>query len=308
MTTWFARLADPLAAAFRQTVSGAADGVPDWAKQMAEGTDEGLFGPESAVWEVHGSLATLVGGIRALLLQAAHPAALAGVASHSRYESDPVGRLIGTTRWLTITTFGATPVVAREAARVNAMHARVTGIYGDASGATCPYSAKDARFLLWVHCAFTDSFLKAHMALGYPLSGGADRYVSEWARSATALGLSDAPTSASALEHEIQRFRDEELCVSDVTRRVVGFVLRPPFGRGARLFYRVLCNAAIATLEPRDRQLLGLPGRGRIWLRLARAGLGGLGAILGPESPSQRFARIRIAQLRAQHDSEAENP
>ena len=31
---------------------------------------------------------------------------------------DPLGRLAGTTRWLTVTTFGATEVVAREAARL----------------------------------------------------------------------------------------------------------------------------------------------------------------------------------------------
>ena len=127
--SWLSRLASPLATAFRETVSGSKDGLPEWAKQMAEGDDEGLFGPDSAVWEVHGALSTLVGGVRALLLQAAHPAALAGVAEHSRYETDPIGRLIGTTRWLTTTTFGSTRVVAREAARVNAMHGRVTGMY-----------------------------------------------------------------------------------------------------------------------------------------------------------------------------------
>ena len=86
MASWLSRLASPLATAFRETVSGSKDGLPEWAKQMAEGDDEGLFGPESAVWEVHGALSTLVGGVRALLLQAAHPAALAGVAEHSRYE------------------------------------------------------------------------------------------------------------------------------------------------------------------------------------------------------------------------------
>src|SRR6188474_409724 len=116
----FRRITQPIADRFRKTVSGSADGTPPWAKAMSEGDDEGLFGPESAVWEVHGSVSTLVGGIRALLLQAAHPAALTGVMDHSRYEADPLGRLAGTTRWLTVTTFGATEVVAREAARVNA--------------------------------------------------------------------------------------------------------------------------------------------------------------------------------------------
>jgi len=62
--------------AFRKTVSGDPTGAPEWSKQMAIGSDAGLFGPGSAVWEIHGCIATLVGGIRALLMQAAHPAAL----------------------------------------------------------------------------------------------------------------------------------------------------------------------------------------------------------------------------------------
>ena len=292
-------LTRPIATAFRTAVSGSPDGLPPWAKQMAEGDDEGLFGPESAVWQIHGSLSTLVGGIRALLLQAAHPAALAGVAEHSRYESDPMGRLAGTTRWLTTTTFGATTVVAREAARVNAMHGRVTGSYRTRSGEQVAYDARDPRFLLWVHCAFTDSFLTTYQALGFPLPQGADRYVSEWRQSAVALGLADAPDSVAALARELQRFREEELLVTDMTRRVVHLILHPPFNRAALVFYRVLCNAAIATLSPHDRELLGLTPRSRVWLRLARWGVLSLRAILGNESPSQRLARARVARLRA---------
>lgn len=299
MPGWMQRFTEPLADRFRETVSGARDGAPAWALEMAEGDDEGLFGPDSAVWEVHGSISTLVGGIRALLLQAAHPAALSGVAQHSRYERDPLGRLAGTTRWLTVTTFGSTPVVRREAARVNAMHARVAGAYADAAGRPGAYAASDPRFLLWVHCAFTDSFLKAHERLGFPLTRGSDRYVDEWRRSATPLGLAHAPASVAALERELDRFRAEELTATDDTRRVVHFILHPPFGFAARLFYRVLVNAAIATLDERDRRLLGLTPKRDVWLRLAHGGLVVLRDILGKESPSQKLARARIARVRA---------
>ena len=289
----------PIANRFRQTVSGATDGVPPWARAMAEGSDEGLFGPDSAVWEVHGSVSTLVGGVRALLLQAAHPAALTGVTEHSRYESDPLGRLAGTTRWLTVTTFGATEVVAREAARVNGMHAKVTGEFGDRSGQARPYAARDPRFLLWVHCAFTDSFLKAHQRLGFPLQRGADRYVAEWSRSAVPLGLTTSPKSVAELESTLQDFRDRDLVATETTRRVVRFILHPPFGRAGLVFYRILANAAIATLDEQDRRLLGLPKKSGLWLRAAYYGLRALSAILGHESPSQTLAKERIARVRA---------
>ena len=212
-------LTRPLANRFREIVSGAKDGKPDWAKLMAIGNDEGLFGPESAVWQVHGSVGTIVGGIRALLLQAAHPAPLAGVAQHSRYSSDPLGRLAGTTKWLTITSFAATEVINKEAARVNAMHSRVKGEYETKSGASNYYRAQDQRFLLWVHCAFTDSFLKAHQYLGYSIDKGADAYVKEWSQSAIPLGLECAPITVSELEKALDDFRDSELArVSKIGR------------------------------------------------------------------------------------------
>ena len=98
--------ADLIATGFRRMVSGDPDGQPDWVRDLENGADTGYFGPGSAPWAVHGSLPTLVGGVRALLLQALHPAALAGVQEHSRYEDDALGRLAGTTQWLTVVTFG----------------------------------------------------------------------------------------------------------------------------------------------------------------------------------------------------------
>ncbi len=42
--------------------------------------EPGLFGPQSAIWQVHGDFTSMLcGGISALLLQMLHPLALAGV-------------------------------------------------------------------------------------------------------------------------------------------------------------------------------------------------------------------------------------
>lgn len=291
------RIVQPIASAFRKSVSGSPDGAPAWVQLMAE-DGEGFFGPESAVWEVHGSLSTLVGGVRALLLQAAHPAPLAGVAEHSRYKEDPIDRLIGTTRWLTITSFAAEHVIMREAARVNAMHQRVIGSYVDKKGNPQEYRAQGERYLLWVHCAFTDSFLKAHLAVGKPLRNSPDQYIKEWSRSAAPLGLKDAPQSQAELEAVIEDFREHDLVVNERTREVVHFILYPPFSRAALLFYRALCNSAIATLDPRDRELLGLPRKSTRWLGVTAYALRVFHLLLGPEPPSMRIARERIERAK----------
>jgi len=283
--------------AFRKTVSGDPSGAPEWSKQMAIGNDVGLFGPDSAVWEVHGCIATLVGGIRALLMQAAHPAALTGVAEHSAYDTDPLGRLERTTRWLTITSFGSTEAIEIEARRVREMHKRVTGNFERKSGERERYSASDPRYLLWVHCAFTDSFLRAHEELGYALPQGASQYVREWSKSAEPLGLVDAPQSKSELSHVMSTFAKNEVASIAMTPPIVGFILTPPFSKGGLFFYRILANAAIATIDEPFLSVLGLKPRSKKWLRISRVLLDFLSYMLGHESPSQKIARQRINAL-----------
>lgn len=283
--------------AFRRTVSGDPSGAPAWAQQMAIGSDVGLFGPGSAVWQVHGCISTLVGGIRALLMQAAHPAALTGVAEHSHYDTDPLGRLERTTRWLTITTFGSTEAIEREARRVNQLHSQVSGDYPSKNGQTRAYSARDSRHLLWVHCAFTDSFLRAHQELGYSITLGADRYVQEWSKSAIPLGLHDAPQSLRELQETISQFASYEVSSIAMTPPIVQFILKPPFSRGGLFFYRILANAAIATIDEPFLTVLGLKKRSKIWLRMSRRILDFLSYMLGHESPSQKIARARIEAL-----------
>jgi len=283
--------------AFRKTVSGDASGAPVWSQQMAIGNDVGLFGPESAVWQVHGCIATLVGGVRALLMQAAHPAALTGVAEHSAYDTDPLGRLERTTRWLTITSFGSTEAIEIEARRVREMHKRVEGDFEQRSGERTRYSASDPRYLLWVHCAFTDSFLRAHQELGYSLPQGADRYVREWSKSAQPLGLKTAPQSEAELLDVMKNFARHEVATIAMTPPIVGFILKPPFSRGGLFFYRILANAAIATIDEPFLSVLGLKPRSKSWLKVSKVLLDLLSYMLGHESPSQKIARKRINAL-----------
>ena len=41
-----------------------------------------MFAPDSVTWRVHADPAMLIGGMRALLVQALHPLAMAGVEQH----------------------------------------------------------------------------------------------------------------------------------------------------------------------------------------------------------------------------------
>jgi len=54
--------------------------------------DLGLFGPGSIAWRLHREPGLLIGGLRALMVQALHPLAIAAVEQHSDYKNDVWGR------------------------------------------------------------------------------------------------------------------------------------------------------------------------------------------------------------------------
>lgn len=290
---------------FRRLLSGAPDGTPPWLEVVASGEEPGFFLPSDAPWVIHRDFGTLVGGIRALLMQALHPAALTGVRDHSRYEKDPLGRLAGTIRWLTVTTFASRGQVMREAQRVNRMHARVTGEFETGTGDVRPYRAADPEFLLWVHVAFMESFLVAHQMYAWtPIPAGdqptgADNYVAQWAASVEPLGLDHAPTSAAEMTAIIDDLAARGvLTSSDATKSVVSFIRRPPLPLLARPTYRLLFDAAVVSIRPEFRHMLGQRAKPR-WLIVpaTRATLRLLRWAIGPESPIEDAALERLARI-----------
>ncbi len=279
---------------FRKLLSGAPDGVPPWLQVIADGDTGGLFIPTDAPWIVHRDFGTLVGGIRALLMQALHPGSLAGVAQHSRYETDALGRLSGTIRWLTVTTFGSHAAVAAEASRVNRLHERVSGNY-ETGGRSVAYRAADKDLMLWVHLAFTDSFLAAHNR--YTMNPvDADAYVEQWGRSVAPLGLSKVPHTYAQLQDQLAGF-DAVIRCDETTKSVVGFIKNVKLPWYARPIYRVLWLAAVASLQPKYRELLALAEAPNWITPFTKWMLRAIRTTIGPESPIEDGALRRLERL-----------
>jgi uncharacterized protein (DUF2236 family) len=290
---------------FRKLLSGDPNGIPPWLEVVSAGDEEGFFLPSDAPWVVHADFGTLVGGIRALLMQALHPGSLTGVKNHSRYESDPLGRLAGTIRWLTVTTFGSKTAVQNEANRVNRLHTKVVGEYTKGTGETVPYKAADKDLLLWVHIAFMESFLVSHQMYSWKqipkgnAQSGADNYVSQWSVSVAPLGLTTCPMSEAELEREIDKFFDSGLLVSTPdTAKVIAFIKNPPLPGAAKLVYGLLFDAAVLSLRPEFRELLGLKPKPRWLIRPAtRWSLRLMRLAIGPESPIEDGAIARLKRI-----------
>jgi uncharacterized protein (DUF2236 family) len=169
------------------------------------------------------------------------------------------------------------------------------------------YRAADKDLLLWVHIAFMESFLVCHQMFakreipkGDSLSG-ADNYVSQWSVSVTPLGLTACPMTELELEDQITSIHAQGLlAATDDTRRVVDFIQHPPLPLLARPIYRLLFDAAVVSLRPEFRTMLGLKAKPRFLIQpITRGVLRFMRLAIGPESPIEDGAILRLQRIGA---------
>jgi uncharacterized protein (DUF2236 family) len=271
-------------------LTGHRDGVAPWVRALGEPGDDGWFGPSSTIWSVHADAATLVGGIRALLVQAMHPTVLAGFDQHSAYRENPESRLQRTATFVTVTTFGTTAQAEAACERVRLVHRTVRGRTPGGQG----YDADDPELLGWVHLALADSLASAVADYGRT-SFDLDAYLWDMAVVGDHLGAANVPRNAAQLTAAYEHYRPQ-LRADVATAAAHAFLLNPPLPPRIRHPYRVIAAAAAASLPPDLRQLLAarpvlpdVPAR-----VVGRASTALLTRILGP-SPAASAAHRRAA-------------
>lgn len=219
---------------------------------------------------VHGDLAAmLIGGIGSLFLEMLHPYSMAGVAQHSRYREDTLGRVLQTANFIGDTTYGSRNTAYASIERVKAIHLAVRGVADDG----VRYEASDPHLLSWVHVAGTTIFLESYRRFGpHRLSSAeADRYVSEMAKVAEDLGGDSPPTTVDELHRQLRAFRPElRLSADGVEARDF---LNAGVGGGLvqRLAYWLLVESALGLLPNWALESLGVAQRRR-WQRLVISG------------------------------------
>jgi uncharacterized protein (DUF2236 family) len=225
------------------------------------------FASDSPIARVHGDASMFVGGIRALLLQTLHPAAMRAVSDHSGYRGDMWGRLNRTSRFLAVTTFGAADDAQQAVDLVRRIHERVVGTMPDGT----PYAASDPHLLKWVHVAEVDSFLLAHTVYGRdPLTPAErDEYVAQTAEMARRLGVVDPPTTEAELAAALTAYRPELRGTPEAREAVRYLLFKPPLPLAARAPYGVLVAAGVGLMPWWTRRPLGLP-----WLPVSERTVG----------------------------------
>lgn len=161
--------------------------------------DVGLYGPGSITWRLRQDATYNVAGLRALLIQALHPVAMAAVDQHSNYRHDAWGRSERTSRYQLTTTFSSTTAAEAAAATIRRIHSHIAGVDPVTDR---HYRADDQDLLLWVHNAQVESELATWNTFHRPLDGSdADRFITEQVASAKLIGIDpkSVPTTQADL-------------------------------------------------------------------------------------------------------------
>jgi len=218
---------------------------------------DGHFGPRSLIRRVQGERAVALSGPRALLMQAAHPLAVAGLLAHSGALDDPYIRLARTAEVLSLITFGPRHEADRVTRRVRAMHGTVRGRLPDAVGpfpAGTPYRADDPRLLMWILYTLIDSSILVYRTYVGRLTRDEQAALWEDYRIIGELfGL--APGEMPATLTDLQTYGHDMLAGDQLTvgdwarRRARQIVLEPPVPNLARPLLETV-NFITVTLLP----------------------------------------------------------
>ncbi|HZT52125.1 MAG TPA: oxygenase MpaB family protein [Stellaceae bacterium] len=224
-----------------------------------------LFDPASLTWRINRERILILGGVRSLLMQIAHPLVAAGVAEHSGFRADPLGRLRRTMETMAVILFGTAAEARGAAAQLDAIHGRVHGILREQAGgfpAGTRYTARDPELLLWVHATLVDSTMLVYRRFVRELGAAeAEAYYQESKTIARLYGIPERliPRRLCDFRGYVERMLEAgPIAVSATARELAAHIVRPAIPMLPALGTAVVSLVSIGLMPPRLRDEFGL--------------------------------------------------
>lgn len=220
--------------------------------------NDALFSPQAVYWRINREWLIALAGPRAVLLELAHPAVAAGVAQHSNFRGDPLGRLYRTMKTMTEISFGTDQERNVALKHFYKCHARAHGFADGGRQTALEYNARDPQLQFWVLATLLDSVLRVYEKFVTPLTLAEKcAYYDDCVRLARVLGIARAAipeTYASFNLYMDAMLSDGSLNVTQDAREIVeALFTRSVRGYATRLF----SFAGIGMLPPRLRAEYG---------------------------------------------------
>jgi uncharacterized protein (DUF2236 family) len=214
---------------------------------------DGYFSDDSAIRRIGRESILMLGGPRALLMQAAHPLVAAGIVDHSRYREDPWRRLAHTMVALYTIVFDTRAEADRMGAITRVAHRHVHGVRNGRR-----YSAADPELMLWVHWTLVDTGLCLYEAYVRPVEPVvAEEFYEQMKTVARVFGVPDdvhPPTLADMRAWERELLDTGTVRVGEEARAVAATVLSPPVPFPFRPALRILAAQVAGLLPPALRE------------------------------------------------------
>ena len=211
-------------------------------------------------WKLYREPFILLGGMRALLLQIAHPAIAEGVKLFSNFHEEYLHRAHRTFSAMATLYFGDTRQAMKTARRLYQMHSMIRGTVtfkNNGHEYAKKFTAKNPELLCWVLATLVDTTLIIYEKLYTPLSiEEKEQFFQESKTTASLMGI-PLEKYPKDLFHFYQYYhrmlRSDQLDVGDTAIQLSKIILRPPyFGQ------RLLLNMAAGSLPSKFAQAYGL--------------------------------------------------
>jgi uncharacterized protein (DUF2236 family) len=203
--------------------------------------------PGTITWRRAGDARVLLAAGYALLLQVAHPTVGAGVSEHSRFQSDPWGRLLRTLDYSTTIVYGGPHAAGEMGRRIRSFHKQIRGVTPEG----VRYHALEPQAYAWVHATLAAGVMIAHERFGISFDHPQrDRFWEEWRTLGRVLGIrpEDLPAGWFGFSSYFEEMVQGTLRRTQAVDEVLGALARPAPPQLSR-YYRPLWALARAQLS-----------------------------------------------------------
>ncbi|NNM29876.1 MAG: DUF2236 domain-containing protein [Akkermansiaceae bacterium] len=237
------------------------------------GAGDYVFSPDSEIWRINRHANGLLFGPAAVLLQVAHPRIAQGVANHSDFRNDALGRLRRTLTTVNRIAFGTRRDAEEMRTRMAAIHDRVRGESAPGMPGAPRYSAFEPDLMLWVLATLIDASIKGYELVWGPLpTARRAQFYREFRHFGTYFGL---PCDAGPRDYEEfagyfdGMLHDDILGSHPLCAEVAASVVHPSGRLRERLLGRAVDFLPIETVPPHLRERLGLQSTAGTRFRMA---------------------------------------
>ncbi len=230
---------------------------------------EFAFSSDSELWKVNRHANGLLFGPAAVLLQVAHPRVAQGVADHSDFRDDALGRLRRTLSTVNRIAFGTVAEAEEMRERLKAVHGGVKGETSDGMAGPKSYSALEPDLLMWVLATLIDASIQGYELVWEPLGPERrERLYQDFRRFGTYFGLGEdvGPGNYGEFVAYYNEMLASDLLGSHpLCAEVAAAVVWPQKPWRDRMLGKVVDFLPIETVPVRIRTRLGLKSTG--WTR-----------------------------------------